>query len=103
MRKEVFLSEANSLSPSSSSSSKSTGVTLSNLTQKLQGWGGDNVVFSLFMWRCVDGGSIWVLPCSRVGHMFRDEERRPYSVSVDQVVENYHRIAQTWLEVRDGF
>ena len=72
-------------------------MTIANVTQGLSQWGGDHVVFSLFLWRCIPQGSIWVLPCSRVGHMFRDVQ--PYPVSVDQVVENYHRVAKAWLGV----
>merc|ERR1712194_387469 len=47
-------------------------------------------------WRC--GGSIIVVPCSRIGHLFRDPEYRPYDVDIPQVVENYAKVARVWLE-----
>jgi len=60
------------------------------------GWGGDHVEATLKVWRC--GGHIEVVPCSRVGHLFRDEAGRPYSVEIDQVVKNYARVAEVWLD-----
>lgn len=60
------------------------------------GWGGDHVEASMKVWRC--GGHIDVIPCSRIGHLFRDPSRRPYDVPVDQVVHNYARIAHVWLD-----
>merc|ERR1712014_433441 len=45
-------------------------------------------------WRC--GGRIEIVPCSRIGHLFREPSFRPYPVSVDQVVKNYDRLARLW-------
>merc|ERR1712176_89758 len=59
-------------------------------------WGGDQIELSFKAWRC--GGSIIVVPCSRVGHLFRDPDHRPYPVDVPQVVENYAKLARVWLE-----
>lgn len=59
-------------------------------------WGGDQIELSFKAWRC--GGSIIVVPCSRVGHLFRDPEHRPYPVDIPQVVENYSKLARVWLE-----
>eukprot|EP00392_Amoebophrya_sp_AT5.2_P012852 g12959.t1 len=58
--------------------------------------GGDQIELSFKAWRC--GGQILVVPCSRVGHLFRDVEYRPYPVDVPQVVENYAKLARVWLE-----
>lgn len=60
------------------------------------GWGGDHVEATMKVWRC--GGHIEVVPCSRVGHLFRDPENRPYPVGVDQVVRNYGRMAEVWMD-----
>lgn len=59
-------------------------------------WGGDQIELSFKAWRC--GGTILVMPCSRVGHLFRDVAHRPYPVDVPQVVENYAKLARVWLE-----
>jgi len=60
------------------------------------GWGGDHIEATFKVWRC--GGHIEVVPCSRVGHLFRDPANRPYDVQVNQVVKNYGRIAAVWLD-----
>lgn len=57
-------------------------------------WGGDHVELSMKVWRC--GGRIEIVPCARMGHLFRDPANRPYDVEVMQVVKNYNRLAQIW-------
>eukprot|EP00397_Hematodinium_sp_SG-2012_P045419 GEMP01051005.1.p1 GENE.GEMP01051005.1~~GEMP01051005.1.p1 ORF type:complete len:367 (+),score=78.73 GEMP01051005.1:80-1180(+) len=63
----------------------------------LQEWGGDQVELSFKSWRC-GGGSVVIVPCSRVGHMFRDVQHRKYDVNVDKVIHNYVRMARVWLD-----
>jgi polypeptide N-acetylgalactosaminyltransferase len=60
------------------------------------GWGGDHVEATMKVWRC--GGHIEIIPCSRIGHLFREPSHRPYDVSVDQVVRNYLRMARVWFD-----
>jgi len=60
------------------------------------GWGGDHVEATFKVWRC--GGHIEVVPCSRVGHLFREPAKRPYDVEVNQVVKNYGRLAAVWMD-----
>jgi len=60
------------------------------------GWGGDHLEATMKVWRC--GGRIEILPCSRVGHRFRDPAHRPYEVDVMQVIHNYARLAEVWLD-----
>lgn len=59
-------------------------------------WGGDHVELTFKTWRC--GGRIEIVPCSRIGHLFRDPSHRPYQVEVNQVVKNYARLARIWLK-----
>merc|ERR1712216_367770 len=58
-------------------------------------WGGDHIELTMKVWRC--GGRIEMVPCARMGHLYRDPEHRPYPVEVNQVVKNYARIARIWL------
>lgn len=59
-------------------------------------WGGDHMELTMKVWRC--GGKIELIPCSRVGHLFRDPEHRPYNVNVNQVILNYKRLAELWAK-----
>jgi len=59
-------------------------------------WGGDHIEASHKVWRC--GGRVEIHPCSRVGHWFRFEQHRPYEVSVPDVIRNYKRLAEVWLD-----
>ncbi|XP_030065950.1 polypeptide N-acetylgalactosaminyltransferase 5 [Microcaecilia unicolor] len=66
-------------------------------------WGGENMELSFKVWMC--GGEIEIIPCSRVGHIFRNDN--PYSFPKDriQTVErNLVRVAEVWLdEYKDIF
>lgn len=60
-------------------------------------WGGENIELSLRTWMC--GGQIVILPCSRLGHIFR--KRRPYGPEPgepDSLLYNSHRSARVWLD-----
>ncbi|CAK0867077.1 unnamed protein product [Prorocentrum cordatum] len=57
-------------------------------------WGGEHIEMSLRTWRC--GGRIEIVPCSRIGHLFRS--RNPYSVDVAEVLRNEKRAALVWLD-----
>ena len=50
------------------------------------------------MWMC--GGSLEICPCSRVGHIYREEF--PYSVRGDNgkhvTLKNARRLAEVWLD-----
>ncbi|XP_076748570.1 polypeptide N-acetylgalactosaminyltransferase 35A [Xylocopa sonorina] len=65
-------------------------------------WGGENLEISFRIWMC--GGSIELIPCSRVGHVFR--RRRPYGAydQQDTMLKNSLRAAHVWLdEYKDYF
>lgn len=58
-------------------------------------WGGENLELSLKVWMC--GGSLEIIPCSRVGHVFRGTT--PYSFLGDPehiFLRNNRRILDTW-------
>lgn len=59
-------------------------------------WGGEHIEMSLRTWRC--GGRIEVVPCSRIGHVFR--ARNPYIVHPSLVIRNQKRAALVWLDER---
>ncbi|XP_022102323.1 polypeptide N-acetylgalactosaminyltransferase 13-like [Acanthaster planci] len=61
-------------------------------------WGGENLEESLKIWTC--GGSIEIIPCSRVGHIYRN--RSPYSFlgkkPMDVAERNAMRVVEVWTD-----
>ncbi|XP_049726762.1 polypeptide N-acetylgalactosaminyltransferase 15 isoform X2 [Elephas maximus indicus] len=57
-------------------------------------WGGENLELSLKTWLC--GGSVEILPCSRVGHVYRNQDAHPV-LDQEATLRNKIRIAETWL------
>ncbi|OWR42348.1 putative UDP-GalNAc:polypeptide N-acetylgalactosaminyltransferase [Danaus plexippus plexippus] len=57
-------------------------------------WGGENLELSFKVWMC--GGSLEIVPCSHVGHIFR--ENFPYYTSGETFKRNAARLAEVWLD-----
>uniref|UniRef100_A0A8B9SET6 Polypeptide N-acetylgalactosaminyltransferase n=1 Tax=Apteryx owenii TaxID=8824 RepID=A0A8B9SET6_APTOW len=57
-------------------------------------WGAENLELSIRTWLC--GGSVEIIPCSHVGHVYRDHFPRTFSYE-EAIVRNKIRIAETWL------
>lgn len=56
--------------------------------------GGENLELSFKAWLC--GGSVEILPCSRVGHIYRNQDALS-PVDQEATLRNKVRIAETWL------
>ncbi|XP_066904273.1 putative polypeptide N-acetylgalactosaminyltransferase 9 [Halyomorpha halys] len=58
-------------------------------------WGGENYEISLKAWMC--GGSVQILPCSRVGHVYK---KRNHWIRADDYLvlwRNYARLVEVWM------
>ena len=60
---------------------------------EMKQWGAENIEISLRTWMC--GGRLEILPCSRVGHVFRTEY--PYEVTAESFYGNTNRVVEVWL------
>ena len=72
---------------------------LGGLDEGMMIWGGENLEISFRTWVC--GGSLYIYPCSNVGHMFRAYLPYvfPYEHGGNEAVrKNYERVAEVWMD-----
>jgi polypeptide N-acetylgalactosaminyltransferase len=59
-------------------------------------WGAENLELSFKIWMC--GGTLEIIPCSQVGHVYRALSPYKWRPGVDVVQYNTKRLVEVWLD-----
>jgi len=59
-------------------------------------WGSENLEISFKVWMC--GGTLEIIPCSQVGHIFRSNVLYRKTISMDVYRRNSVRLAEVWMD-----
>ena len=59
-------------------------------------WGAENLELSFKTWMC--GGTLEIIPCSHVGHIFRKRSPYKWRPGVDVLKKNTVRLIEVWLD-----
>ncbi|XP_067670021.1 polypeptide N-acetylgalactosaminyltransferase 5-like [Haliotis asinina] len=71
-------------------------TTLGTYDPGLSFWGGENMELSLKTWMC--NGTLELLPCSHVGHIFRRRNPVKWKEGGNPILTNSLRVAEVWLD-----
>lgn len=69
---------------------------LGQYDEGLQIWNGEQIELSLKLHLC--GGELLKIPCSRLSHTFRSNQRNHNLDGVDVAARNFKRVAEVWLD-----